>query len=373
MSTKRRSLLSGGATAAAAATTAAVLAAPNLAGAQGTPARVQWRCPGSFPKSLETLWGTQEHICRRVSEMTDGAFQIRPFGPGELVPALQVMDAAGAGNVEIGFTSAYYYLGKDPSLSIGTCLPFGMNSRQTWSWLNFGGGRDALRPVYEDQGVHAIPAGCTGAQMGGWFRREIRTVADLNGLKFRIAGFGGGALQKLGVVPQQIAGADLYPALERGVIDGAEWVSPADDEKLGFNRVAQFYYYPGWWEWAPSIDMMVNQRAWNALPKHFQAVLEAACAEGWHWMAARYDTLNPAALRRLVASGTQLRAFPRDVMLASHKATQELYAEIGAGNSRFRTIHEGWERFRQDQQAWFRVAEDSQANFLAVVAQQQRG
>ncbi len=189
----------------------------------------------------------------------------------------------------------------------------------------------------------------------------------------RIAGFGGGALQKLGVVPQQIPGADLYPALERGVIDGAEWVSPADDEKLGFNRVAQFYYYPGWWEWAPSIDMMVNQRAWNALPRHFQAVLEAACAEGWHWMAARYDTLNPAALRRLVASGTQLRAFPRDVMLASHKATQELYQEIGAGNARFRTIHEGWERFRQDQQAWFRIAEDSQANFLAVVAQQQRG
>ena len=369
----RRNLLTAGAGAAALATP---LAAPRLVSAQGAGSnqpRVSWRCPGSFPKSLDTLFGTQEHICRRVAEMTDGAFQIRAFGPGEIVPALQVMDAAGSGTVECGFTSAYYYLGKDPSLAVATCLPFGLNSRQTWSWLQFGGGREALKPVYNDQGVHGIPAGCTGAQMGGWFRREVRSVADLNGLKFRIAGYGGSALQKLGVIPQQIAGGDLYPALERGVLDAAEWVSPYDDEKLGFNRVAQFYYYPGWWEWAPSIDMMVNLRAWEQLPGAYKAVLEAACTEGWHWMMARYDALNPPALRRLVGSGTQLRAFPRDVMQASYKACQEVYAELGAANPRFRAIHEGWDKWRQDQQSWFRVAEDSQSSFLSVVAQQQRG
>ena len=351
----------------AAAGAAAALAAPSVASAQP---RIRWRFPGSFPKSLDTLYGTHEHIAKRVAEMTDGAFQIQIFGPGEVVPALQVMDAVGAGNVECGFTSAYYYLGKDPSLAIATVLPFGLNSRQHWAWLTHGPGRELYREVYRDQGVVAIPAGNTGAQMGGWFRKEIRSVEDLKGLKFRIAGYGGNVLQKLGVVPQLLGGTDIYPALERGVLDGAEWVGPYDDEKLGFHRVAQYYYYPGWWEYSPSIDFMVNARAWEQLPRQYQAVLEAACTEGWHWMAARYDVLNPQALRRLIAAGTQLRAFPRDVMTACYKATQEFLAEVGAQNPRFRKIHAEWDKFRLDQISWFRVAEDSLANFLAVATAQ---
>jgi TRAP-type mannitol/chloroaromatic compound transport system substrate-binding protein len=300
--------------------------------------------------------------------MTDGAFEITPFGPGEVVPALQVMDAVGNGSVECGYTSAYYYLGKDPSLCIATCLPFGMSSRQLWSWLQEGGGKQALAEVYRDQGVIGIPAGNTGAQMGGWYRREINTVADLQGLKFRIAGFGGNILQKLGVVPQLIGGGDIYPALERGVIDGAEWVGPYDDEKLGFQRVARFYYAPGWWEYAPSIDMMVNPAAYEALPSHYKAILEAACSETWHWMMARYDSLNPTALRRLIAAGTQLRIFPREVLNASYRATQEFYAEVGAANPRFRRIHQTWDAYRLDQTQWFRIAEDTQANFLAAAS-----
>jgi TRAP-type mannitol/chloroaromatic compound transport system substrate-binding protein len=224
--------------------------------------------------------------------------------------------------------------------------------------------------VYRDQGVVAIPAGNTGSQMGGWFRKEIRSVEDLKGLKFRIAGYGGNALQKLGVVTQQIGGPDIYPALERGVIDGAEWVGPYDDEKLGFHRIAPFYYYPGWWEYSPSVDFMVNARAYEALPAAYKAMLEAACAESWHWMAARYDVLNPAAMRRLLAAGTQLRAFPRDVLQASYRASQELYAELGAQNARFKRLHEHWDRFRAEQVQWARVAEDSLANFMAVATAQ---
>lgn len=355
------------ATGAAGSAGAAVLAAPSLASAQP---RIRWRCPGSFPKSLDTLYGTQEHIAKRVGEITDGAFQIQIFGPGEVVPALQVMDAVGQGNVECGFTSAYYYLGKDPSLAMITCLPFGMSSKQHWAWLTHGGARPLYAEVFRDQGVVGIPAGNTGSQMGGWFRREIRSVQDLQGLKFRIAGFGGTVLQKLGVVAQQLGGQDIYPALERGVLDGAEWVGPYDDEKLGFNRVAQYYYYPGWWEYSPSIDFMVNVRAWEQLPSSYKAVLEAACAESWHWMAARYDVLNPAAMRRLIAAGTQLRAFPRDVMTACYRATQEFYAELGNQNPRFRKLHEQWDRFRIEQIQWARVAEDSLANFLAVATAQ---
>ena len=343
---------------------AAALATPNLASAQP---RIRWRCPGSFPKSLDTLWGTQEHIARRVAEMTDGAFQITPFGPGEVVPALQVMDAVGAGTVECGYTSAYYYLGKDPSLAIATCLPFGMNGRQLWSWLQHGGGKDSLREVYADQGVVAIPAGNTGAQMGGWFRKEIKSVADLQGLKFRIAGYGGSVLQKLGVVAQQIGGPDIYPALERGVIDGAEYIGPYDDEKLGFNRVAPFYYYPGFQEYAPSTDLLINLRAWEQLPQQYKTALEIAGIEAWHATAAKYDVLNPQALRRLIAGGTQLRPYPRDVLQALYRGAQELYAELGEQNPRFKRIWQHWDRFRLDQIQWFRVAEDSMANFLSAV------
>ena len=361
----RRRFIASGAAGAAVAT----VAAPHVANAQP---RVRWRCPGSFPKSLDTLYGTQEHICRRVSEITDGAFQIQPFAAGELVPALQVLDAVGTGSVEIGYSAPYYYNGKDPSLAFGSVVPFGLNARQQYSWWHNGGGAELMAPVFRDQGVHNIMAGNTGAQMGGWFRKEIRSVEDLRGLKFRIAGYAGDVLGKLGAVAQQLGGSDIYPALERGVIDGAEWVGPYDDEKLGFQRVAQYYYYPGWWEPSASLSMMVNLRAWEGLPAHFKAALETACHEGINYMMGRYDAQNPPALRRLIAAGTQLRPFPRDVIAACYRATQELFAELGARNARFKEIHTQWDAFRRDQQTWFRVVEDSYSNSVAQVQAQQR-
>ncbi|MBD0273215.1 MAG: TRAP transporter substrate-binding protein DctP [Acetobacteraceae bacterium] len=246
----------------------------------------------------------------------------------------------------------------------------GMLSRGMFAWLHYGGGREQLREVFRDQGVHCIPAACTGAQMGGWLKREIKTPEDMRGLKFRIAGLGGSVMQKLGAVPQQIAPTDIYPALERGVIDGAEYIGPYDDEKLGFARVARFYYYPGFQEFAPSTDFLVNARAWDALPAAYKGMLECAGIEAWNATAAKYDVLNPAALRRLIAAGTQLRPYPRDVMSALYKAAQELYAELGAQNPRFKRIHEHWDKFRVEHTQWFRVAEDSAANFLAAATAQ---
>ncbi|WP_043361062.1 TRAP transporter substrate-binding protein [Belnapia sp. F-4-1] len=352
----RRGLLAAGAA-------APVLAAPNLASAQP---QVLWRSAGSFPKSTDVLWGVQEMISRRVAELTGGAFQIRPFAPGELVPALQVMDAVGGGTVECGYTAAYYYIGKDPTLGFGTVMPFGLNARQHLAWIHHGGGAEIMQEVYRDQGVVALPCSNTGAQMGGWLRKEIRTVQDLNGLKFRIAGIAGTVLTKLGVVAQQLGAADIYPALERGVVDGAEWVGPHDDEKLGLARVAPYYYYPGWWEACSQSELMVNTRAWEALPKQYQQVLEVVTGETTVWSLSRYDMLNMQALRRLIAGGTQLRAYPREVLAACHKATQDTYAEIGDRNPRFKRVHAHWDRFRRDVQGWFRVAEDSSANFLAI-------
>jgi TRAP-type mannitol/chloroaromatic compound transport system substrate-binding protein len=336
-------------------------AAPAIAQSQPT---VRWRMASSFPKSLDTIFGAAEILVRRVAEATDGKFQIRLFAAGEIVPGLQVLDAVQNGTVECGHTAPYYYIGKDPAFAFATALPFGLNARQQNAWMYYGGGAEAVAALFKEYGCVQFPAGNTGAQMGGWFRKEIRTVDDLKGLKFRIGGLGGMVLAKLGVVGQQLAGADIYPALERGTIDAAEWAGPYDDEKLGLHKVARFYYYPGWWEGGPQLSAIVNVRHWEALPKAYQSAFEAGCAEANVHMLARYDAKNPEALRRLVASGTQLRVFPRPVLEACLSAADELHRELARKSSHFKRIHEGWNRFRAEQFLWFRVAEAGYDNFV---------
>jgi TRAP-type mannitol/chloroaromatic compound transport system substrate-binding protein len=226
-----------------------------------------------------------------------------------------------------------------------------------------------MREFFKDYNIVQFPAGNTGTQMGGWFRKEIKTVEDLKGLKFRIAGIAGQILTKLGVVPQQLAGGDIYPALEKGTIDAAEWVGPYDDEKLGFNKVAKYYYYPGWWEGGPQVSLYVNNAQWASLPKPYQAALEAASAECNNWMLGRYDAQNPVALKKLVASGTQLRPFPRAVMEACFDATNEVYAEVAASNPKFKKVYDSWVKYRDDQLLWFRVAEGTFDNFMSAASQ----
>jgi TRAP-type mannitol/chloroaromatic compound transport system substrate-binding protein len=358
---KRRTFLKS----AAVGLAATPVAAPAIAQAQP---EIKWRMASSFPKSLDTLFGAAEVLTTRVSEATDGRFQIRVFAGGEIVPGLQVLDAVQAGTVECGHTASYYYIGKDPTFAFDTALPFGLNARQQNAWVYHGGGFELMREFYKDYGVIHFPAGNTGAQMGGWFRREINTVADLNGLKFRVGGFAGQVLSKLGVVPQQIAGGEIYPALEKGTIDAAEWVGPYDDEKLGFNKVAQYYYYPGWWEGGPQLNVYVNIAQWETLPKSYQAALQAACAESNLWMIAKYDAENMPALRRLVAGGAQLRPYSKEIMEACYNAAQELYEETAAVNANFKKVYESWNAFRKDQHTWFRVAENSFDNFVFAQA-----
>eukprot|EP01030_Chromulinospumella_sphaerica_P027802 gene27802-28091_t len=206
--------------------------------------------------------------------------------------------------------------------------------------------------------------------MGGWFRKEINSVEDLKGLKFRIAGFGGAVISKLGVVPQQLAGADVYPALEKGTIDATEFVGPADDEKLGLYKVAKYYYYPGWWEGGAMLHHMVNLDKWNELPKPYQAILKAGCANANVTMLAEYDQRNPGALKRLVAAGAILRPFPQDVMTACFAAANESYAEISAKNANFKTIYESMAAFRADAFLWQQVSEATFDNFM--MAQQRK-
>ncbi|WP_424813717.1 TRAP transporter substrate-binding protein [Roseococcus sp. YIM B11640] len=364
----RRNMVAGSAVGALGAV---ALAAPAVA--QSMP-EVRWRCASSFPKSLDTIFGAGEHVAKRVAALTDNKFQIRVFGAGELVPALEVANAVTGGTVDCGHTASYYFVGKDPTFTFDATWPFGFNFRQLNAWMEHGGGRQILREFFDPMNIVSMPAGNTGAQMGGWFRREIRTPEDLRGLKFRVGGFAGNVLAKLGVVPQQIAGGDIYPALERGTIDAAEWVGPYDDEKLGFNRVAPYYYYPGWWEGGLNLSFYSNKQKFDALPQLYKEALESACRDATIETIAKYDVVNPQALRRLIGAGTQLRPFPRPVLEACYRAANELYDETSASNPLFKKIYEHQKAFREQTLPWFRVAENTfdSFNYLMQAQEQQR-
>jgi TRAP-type mannitol/chloroaromatic compound transport system substrate-binding protein len=331
--------------------------------AQGAP-EVKWRLASSFPKSLDTIWGAAEVISKRVAAVTNNKFQIQAFAGGEIVPAFGVVDAVQNGTIQCAHTAPYYFFGKDPTFALGCAIPFGMNARQQNAWMYHGGGMELMREFYKDYNIINFPAGNTNAQMGGFFRKEIKSVADMKGLKMRIGGFAGVVMSKLGLVPQQIAGGDIYPSLEKGTIDAAEWVGPYDDEKLGLYKVAKYYYYPGWWEGGPELDLFVNTKAYNDLPKDYQAALEGACYEANIDMMAKYDALNPPALRRLIAAGVKLQPFSNELMAACYKAANEVFDETSAKNAKFKKVYDNWLKFRNDQVAWFAIAENRFDNFM---------
>ena len=268
---KKAGMATGGAAA------ASTLAAPAIA--QEQPA-IKWRLASSFPKSLDTIYGGAEILSKTVAEITGGKFQIQVFPGGELVPALQALDAAQKDTVEAAHTVGYYYWGKDPTFAIASSLPFGLNARQQNAWLYHGGGNELLDEFFANYNVVALPGGNTGTQMGGWFRSEVKSLADVKGLKMRIAGLAGKVVERIGIVPQQIAGSDIYPALEKGTIDATEWVGPYDDEKLGFFQIAKYYYYPAFWEGGPTVHFFFNKGKYEALPEPYKAALAYRGGDG---------------------------------------------------------------------------------------------
>ncbi len=348
---RRRFLASAAGGTALAATT---VAAPAIA--QSSPT-VTWRMTASWPKSLDTIYGAVEVLAKRVAEISDNKFKIQVFAAGEIVPGLQALDAVQNGTVESCHTSPFYYYGKDPSFGFGTDIPFGMNSRMRNAWMYHGGGLELMNEFHKGFNVMYMPAGNTNAQMGGWFRKEIKSVDDLKGLKFRIGGLAGLIMSKLGVVPQQIAGGDIYPSLEKGTIDAAEWVGPYDDEKLGFVKVAPYYYYPGWWEVGPTVGVYVNLQKWAELPPAYQSMLQVASVEANQWMSAKYDAVNPPALKRLVGAGAQLRAFSPEIIEACWRATNDVLGDVAAKNPTFKKLYEHFMAFRNDQYLYTQVAD----------------
>ncbi len=352
---RRRFVATGGLAAATA------IAAP--AAAQDAP-DLKWRMTSSFPKGLDTIFGTAEIFAKFVAEATGNKFQIQVFAANEIVPALEAANATAAGTVEMCHTASYYYWGKDPTFAFGTAVPFGLNNRMQNAWMYYGGGIDLMNQFYALHKLVGYPCGNTGAQMGGWFRKEINSVADLQGIKMRIGGFGGKVIAKVGVVPQQIAGGEIYQALEKGTIDAAEWVGPYDDEKLGFHRVAKNYYYPGWWEGGAMLHAMINLDKWNELTPTYQSIVRTAAQAANLDMQARYDALNPPALKKLVAEGAQLKPYPQAVLEACFNAARETYVEINAANPGFKKVHDSVMAFRADQYLWFQLSEYTFDTFM---------
>jgi TRAP-type mannitol/chloroaromatic compound transport system substrate-binding protein len=331
--------------------------------AQSLP-NIKWRLTSSFPKSLDTIYGGAEVFASRVKAITGGKFDIQVFASGEIAPGPQALDVTQNGTVECCHTCSYYFVGKDRTFAFGTAVPFGMNARQMNAWIYYGGGQKLLDEFYSNYNVVSFAAGNTGVQMGGWFRKEINTLADVKGVKMRIAGLGGAVFSALGMVTQQIPGSDIYPALEKGTIDAAEWVGPYDDEKLGFYKVAKNYYFPGWWEPGPVIHLFVNRDAWNKLPKEYQAAVEAAAYEANVTMMAEYDHKNPAALVRLVGQGVKLKKYSAEIMEAAYKASVDLYAEESGKNPAFKKVYTDYLKYQKTLNQWFGVAELGMDQFL---------
>ncbi|MFO8041197.1 MAG: TRAP transporter substrate-binding protein [Sodalinema sp.] len=353
---KRRAFVTRSAVSAAAVS---ALAACTETAGTGTDAsslpRVNWRMATSWPLSLDTIYGGAETVCRRVSEMTNGRFSITPYAAGELVPALQVMDAVQGGTVECGHTASYYYIGKNPTLGFATTMPFGFTAQQQNAWLYQGGGLEAMQKVYSDFNIINFPAGNTGTQMGGWFKRQVNSLADLNGLKMRIPGLGGTIMAEMGVNVQVLPGAEVYLALERGAIDAAEWVGPYDDLKLGLHNAAQYYYYPGWWEPGATLDVLVNRSMWERLPPEYQAVFVTATVEANMMMLAQYDALNGQALQQLVDEGAVLSEFSQEIMERGETISFGIYEENARENDSFREVYESWLAFREVVYGWHQL------------------
>jgi TRAP-type mannitol/chloroaromatic compound transport system substrate-binding protein len=336
-------------------------AAPAVVHAQ---ANIRWRLASSFPKSLDTIFGGAETFAKKVGEMSGGKFQISVHPGGELMPPFGVVDGVQNGTIEACHTVPYYFFGKDETFALGAAIPFGMNSRQMTAWMMEGNGLKLMREFYAQYNMISFPCGNTGAQMGGWYRKPVQSIADMKGLKFRVGGFAGKVVERLGGVPQNIPGGEIYQALEKGTIDAAEWIGPYDDQKLGFNKVAPNYAYPGWWEGGPQLDFFINTKAYEALSSEYKAIVEAAAACAHVDMQARYDAKNPVALKQLVAGGTKLFRFPKDVMEAAFKESMALYSELSDKNPNWKKVYADYAKFRADQNLWFRFAEAGFDDFM---------
>ena len=350
MTTRRTFVTAAGATLAGAA------AAPSIARAQSQ----KWRMVTSWPKRLPGPGMSAERIADRVRALSGGRLDISVSAAGEVVPAFEVLDAVGNGVAEIGHTASFYWQGKMPAAAFFTTVPFGLTPGEHVAWVDAGGGQALWDELYAPFGVKPFMGGNTGVCMGGWFRREVKSLADMRGLKLRSLGLGGEVYRRLGVTPQTTPPAEILVSLQSGVIDGAEFVGPGTDIALGLYRVAPFYYYPGFNKPNGTGECIVSLKAWNALSDELKAIITHACATEANYALAEMERLNAQALAALVDEHkVTLAAFPEDLIAAARKQAGDVLGELAGKSAITGQVHASYAAFRDRTAPWSRISIES--------------
>ena len=343
-------------TTAAVAAVAAVTAAPNVARAQ----TLKWRMVTSWPRRLPGPGMSAERVADRIRTLSGGRLDISVSAAGEVVPAFEVLGAVGNGVAEIGHTASFYWQGKMPAAAFYTTVPFGLTPAEHVAWVEAGGGQALWDELYAPFGVKPFMGGNTGVCMGGWFRREVASLADLRGLKLRSLGLGGEVYRRLGATPQTTPPAEILVGLQSGVIDGAEFVGPGTDIALGLYRVAPFYYYPGFNKPNGTGECIVALKAWEALPADLKAIVAHACATEANYALSEMERLNAQALAALINDhGVKLRAFSDDLVTAARQQANDVLGELSQRSAIAGKVHESYTAFRERSAPWSRISIES--------------
>jgi len=320
--------------------------------------RYRWRMVTTWPPDFPILGEAAHAYAKLVNKMSDGRIEIKVYGAGELVPALEAFDTVRQNTAEVGCGAPYYWAGKSPATQIFSAVPFGMNAQQVNAWLLGGGGYDLWKAVYADFGLVPIPGGNTGIQMGGWFNKEIQTAEDLKGLKMRIPGLGGAVIERAGGAAVLVAGSEIYTSLERGVIDATEWIGPFHDFRMGFSRIARYYYYPGWHEPGSQLEFFINKDSFDQLSKDLQQVCVSAGMELNSRVLAQCETQNALALRDIQQEGAvDIRPFPNEVLDTLHQHSEEVLASLRESDSLTKKVFDAYTRFQNQMGGWTAVSE----------------
>ncbi len=327
---------------------------------QATQKTYQWKMVTTWPKNFPGLGMAAENFAELVARMSGDRLKVKVYGAGQLVPAMEVFDAVSQGTVEMGHGASYYWKGKSPTTALFTTIPFGLNAQEMNGWLHYGGGMALWRELYEPFNLIPLAAGNTGVQMAGWFNREINSLEDLKGLKMRIPGLGGEVISRMGVEAVNIPGGDLYIAMQTGVIDATEWVGPYNDLAFGFHQVAKYYYYPGWHEPGPTLELMVNKQAFSSLPDDLQAIVEVAARAINQDMLDDYTARNNGALKELVEThGVEVRPLPDEVLAELNRVTDQVLEEIANKDPLFKRVYESQNAFKTGVMDYHKISEEA--------------
>ena len=355
---KRRHFVGG--LAAAAGLAACSSESGDCSGDAGTGQSFEWSMATSWPPGLPGLGTGAQDLADRVARASGGRLRIKVYAAGELVPAFEVFDAVSRGAVEMGHGAAYYHKGKVDAAQFFTAIPFGFNAQEMNSWLYYGGGLELWRELYQPHNLVPFPAGNSGVQMGGWFNKEINSVDDLKGLKMRIPGLGGEVLRRAGGTPVTLPGSEIFTALQTGTIDASEWIGPYNDVAFGLQKAARYYYYPGWQEAGPTLELIVNREAWESLPDDLQAIVETTAQAVNCDMLAQYVHGNTMALKNLQAdTNVEVRPFPPEVLALLSDITDEVVAELAAADPAIAKIYESFTAYREPAADWQRISEQA--------------